>query len=184
MDWIWFCNEFVNKKYRSMFENLNIDAKHKASDSPWKNGLCAENTAVTDSMLLAWWRSIKIFALIFYCYAEFMQKKCFHMNSGSCSYQLVSRHNPIYKTCYRTAHQLCIAQWLVKYLLNILVCCIRGKETFIKAESSGKKFLNITSSNLYKRWNWTLFIIRWLEKKIRFTFILGFVFKFAMECKM
>lgn len=42
---------FANVECWDMCENLNIDVKHKAADSPTQNALCKKNNVVFDSMV-------------------------------------------------------------------------------------------------------------------------------------
>ena len=46
-----------------MCENLNIDVKHKAADSPTQNALCKKNNAVIDSMVTIMIEDNKIFSI-------------------------------------------------------------------------------------------------------------------------
>ena len=82
------------RKYKYICENLNIDVKHTAADSPWQNGLCEPNHAVIDSALTRVMEDNKNTSLEIALIWAIHAKNCLHMNSRYSSYQLVFRCNP------------------------------------------------------------------------------------------
>ena len=95
---------FANVECWDMCENLNIDVKHKAADSPTQNALCKKNNVVTDSMVTRMIEDNKNFSTDIALVWAIHVKKCLHMNSDSSSYNLSLDVRQIYLTCYRTDH--------------------------------------------------------------------------------
>ena len=43
--------EFANKRFRDMYENLNIQLLNNAAESSWQNGICEKNHVVIDQCM-------------------------------------------------------------------------------------------------------------------------------------
>jgi transposase InsO family protein len=86
--------EFNNDEMREVCSILNVEICTTAADSPFQNGLCERNHAVTDSMLLKMEEQCAQTPIdVLLCWAN-MAKNSLQMWHGYSSYQLVFGKNP------------------------------------------------------------------------------------------
>lgn len=86
--------EFSNEEIRCVAENLNIEVMCTAAYSPWQNGLCEKNHAVTDrclEMILHDQPNMDLDVALSWAVNA---KNCLKMWNGFSSYQLVFGENP------------------------------------------------------------------------------------------
>ena len=128
--------EFANEEYKDMCENLNIDVKHTAADSPWQNGLCERNHAVIDSALTRIVEDNKNIPLEIALVWAIHAKNCLHMNSGYSSYQLVFGRNPNLPNVLYDKPPALHGTTISKTFAQHINALHQSRQAFIKSESS------------------------------------------------